>query len=229
MVRKSSTKPNVKVTKTKSSSAKKQNKPFFRTSTLVAVALFITAIGIAYLINRNAQVAAEANITPTVEEKFVFDSTKIVKKIEVQPSEGQSAAIERNAENVWVLTQPEQTEADAGLAEAAASQISTMKIIEEISGDPSIFGFDKPAYLIKVTFDDGTSNTLEVGDSTPTNNGYYVRLDGQDMLIVSLSGIDSLTNLANFPPYLYTPTPTATATPLPTVTPVPATEATPTP
>lgn len=207
----------------------KTNKPIFRTGTWVAVGVFAALVAAAYFINRNAEIAAQAEITPTVEEQFVFDSTKIVKSIEVQPAEGQTTAIERNADNAWVLTQPEAVEADPALAEAAATQITSLKIIEPIEGDPSIFGFDSPAYTITVTFDDGSSHTLEVGDNTPINNGYYVRLDQQDMMIVSLSGIDSLTNLTEAPPYLHTPTPTATATPLPTLTPAPTTEATATP
>ncbi|HRJ75455.1 MAG TPA: DUF4340 domain-containing protein [Anaerolineales bacterium] len=230
MATRKTTKPTTKkTTRAKSTATQKPNKPIFRTGTWVTILVLAVVIAIAYYLNRNAETTTEAEITPTVEAQFVFDSTKIVKSIEVQPAEGQTIAIERNAENVWVLTQPDAVEADPALAEAAASQLSALRISDEIDGDPSIFGLDAPTYIITVTFDDGTSNTLEVGDSTPTNNGYYVRLDGQDMLIVSLSGIDSLTNLANFPPYLYTPTPTATATPLPTVTPVPAIEATPTP
>lgn len=219
-----------KTTKTKTAtSAPKPIKPVFRTGTWVTVVVFVAILGIAYIINRNAETTAEAEITPTVEEKFVFDTTSLVTSIEVRPLAAETVKLERNTENVWVLTLPNEMEADPGLAEAAVSQISALKVIEEIEGDPSIFGLDQPTYFITVIFEDGITNTLEVGDSTPTNNGYYVRLDKETMMIVSLSGIDALTNLANFPPYLYTPTPTATATPLPTATPVPATEATPTP
>jgi hypothetical protein len=62
---------------------------------------------------------------------------------------------------------------------------------------------------------------LEVGDSTPTNSGYYVRVDKDKMMIADLSGISSLLQLAAFPPYLNTPTPTSLPS---TPTPVPPTE-----
>lgn len=229
MARKS-TKPTITKTRTKkTTSVPKPSKPVFRTGTWVAIAVFAAIALLAYFLNRDAGITAEAEITPTVEEKSVFDTTSIITSIEVSPTDGETVRLERNAENVWVLTQPHKIEADSGLAEAAASQITALKINETIEGDPSIFGFDSPAYTITVEFENGTKSVLEVGDNTPTNNGYYVRLNKQTMMIVSLSSIDSLTNLANFPPYLYTPTPTATATPLPTETPVPAIEATPTP
>lgn len=232
MATRKTTKPTKKrISRTKSFTAsQKPPKPFFRTSTWVTLAVSIFVVAIAYFINRNTQIAKEAEITPTVTEQFVFDATKTIKSIKVEPAEGPTTAIERNADNVWVLTQPEAAEADQALSEAAASQITSLKIIQTIEGsDPSIFGFDAPTYVITITFEDGASNKLEVGDNTPTNKGYYVRLDGKDMFIVSLNSIDALSNLVDFPPYLHTPTPTATATPLPTATPVSTSEVTPTP
>jgi hypothetical protein len=229
MATRKTTKSTTTTKRKKSTSSHKPSKPVFRTGTWVAILVLAVVVAIAYYLNRNAETAAEADITPTAEAQFVFDSSKIVKSIEVQPAEGQTAAIERNADNDWVLTQPDKVKADPALAEAAASQLTALKINQDITGDPSIFGLDTPEYTIKVTFDDGTSHTLEVGDNTPTNNGYYVRLDKKDMMIVSLSGINALINLVDFPPYLHTPTPTATATPIPTETPVPTVEATPTP
>ncbi len=94
--------------------------------------------------------------------------------------------------------------------------------------NPGIFGFDNPAYVITIEFKDGKKRTLEVGDNTPSGNGYYVRVDKDKMLITDLNGIEALLQLGFFPPYLNTPTPTALP---PTETPVPTVEAavTPTP
>src|SRR5258706_553103 len=67
----------------------------------------------------------------------------------------------------------------------------------------------------------------KAADATPTNSGYYVRLDNGKIRIAGLSGIDALTNLIVSPPYLNTPTPSPlppTETPTPgeaTVTPTP--------
>ncbi|NJN79535.1 MAG: DUF4340 domain-containing protein [Anaerolineales bacterium] len=218
-----------KITKTKSTSAPKPSKPVFRAGTLIALAVFAAIAMLAYFLSHSAEEIADADITPTVEAAFVFNTSSLVKSIEVSSELTEPVKVERNAENVWMVTLPNEIEADPALVEAAVSQIASLKINDEIEGDPSIFGLDQPAYIITIEFEDGTKNILEVGDSTPTNNGYYVRLNQEKMMILSLSGIDSLINLADFPPYLYTPTPTATATPLPTETPVPAIEATPTP
>lgn len=218
----------------KEAPALKPNKPVFRAGTWIAVLLLAALVGGAYYLN-NKKETAEAEATPTGETvAFVFAEDSIVSSIEVKPTGGETVKVARNAENVWAIELPFETEADQGLVEAAASQVTALRIIDEVDADPTIFGFDTPAYSITVEFADGVKQTLEVGDSTPTNSGYYVRLDKKKMMIVGLSSIDALTNLAFSPPYLNTPTPTAlpstptpasptesVATPEVTVTPTP--------
>lgn len=206
----------------------RQEKPVFRLGTWIALVVFLLAIGGIIYMNRQAEEKAAATETPGAEEEFLFDETAVVTALEISNAEGVSARIERNADNAWVLSKPEKAEADQGAAEAAASQIKALRIIIPIDNldDLSIFGLDAPDYLINLEFEDGTKSTLEVGDKTPTENGYYVRRDKKDVFVVALSGIDSLGNLLSAPPYLNTPTPspTPTETPLPTATPAPATE-----
>lgn len=208
-------------------------RPFFKPGTWLALAAIVAVIAGAFYINRQAEVKASATPTPGAEDAFLFEKDVVIAAIEVQPAEGNSVRVERNADKAWVLSKPEKAEADPGAAEAAASQIGAIRIITPIENieDPSVFGFDKPAYIIVVEFEDGAKSILEVGDPTPSGNGYYVRVDNKKAYVVALSGIDALSNLAAFPPYLNTPTPspTATFTPLPTETPVSATETSSTP
>lgn len=203
-------------------------RPVFRAGTWVTLAVLALAIGAVFYMNRQADEKANATETPAAEETFIFDETLVATAVEITNAEGISTRIERNADKAWVLSKPEETEADQGAAEAAASQIKALRIIIPIDNldDLSIFGLDAPDYLINLEFEDGTKSTLEVGDKTPTENGYYVRRDKKDVFVVALSGIDSLGNLLSAPPYLNTPTPspTPTETPLPTATPAPATE-----
>jgi hypothetical protein len=218
---------------TRSRSAAKQGKPFFRTGTWVALLVFAAIIAAIIYLNQNPIEDAEAEITPVAEEAPLFAEGSVVSSIEVKPLEGEAVKLERNESQAWVLTQPDEVDADQAMAEAAASQVTALRIITEVDNkkDPSIFGFDQPAYILTVGFEDGTTSTLEVGDTTPSENGYYVRMDNGKFYVVSLGGIGALTNLASAVPYLNTPTPipTATSTPLPTETPVPATEISPTP
>lgn len=206
--------------------APRRQKPIFGTGTWVAIFLLIFLIATTVYINQQAE-RAETEIPAAAQESnFVFENEGVLASVKIEPAEGETFLLERNEENAWVLKLPFETEADQGLAEAAASQINALQITNELQADPSSLGLDAPAFVITVGFLGGAKHTLEVGDKTPTNNGYYVRLDNQRILIVTVSGIDSLINLTLNPPYLNTPTPTptATSTPLPTETPAPPTE-----
>ena len=190
----------------------------FKAGTWITVLIFIGLIGAAVYLNRQKD-TAEVEVTPASEPSYLFSTAADGNptSIEIKPAEGdaQSVRIARNAENVWALELPVEAEADQGLSEAAATQISALEILDPIDADPAIFGLDNPAYVITLEFDGGKKHTIEVGDSTPTSKGYYVRIDSDKMMIVDLSGIDSLLQLAAFPPYLVTPIPEAAVTPTP--------------
>ena len=188
----------------------------FQAGTWITVFIFIGLIGTAVYLNRQKD-TVEVEATPASELSYLFSTATNGNptSIEIKPAEGEAVRIARNAENAWALELPVEAEADQGLSEAAATQISALEILDPIDADPAIFGLDNPAYVITLEFDGGKKHTLEVGDSTPTSKGYYVRVDSDKMMIVDLSGIDSLLQLAAFPPYLVTPTPEAAVTPTP--------------
>ncbi len=226
MARKTTSTPKSTPRKTSSTRKKelpvvKPKRPIFSTGTWITVILLIGLIAATLYINRNKEIAAAA-ATPTgaVANLFAADEGT-VSSIEIKPAEGESVKVARSAENVWALELPAQTEADQGMAEAAATQISALQIVSEIDGDPETYGLDTPAYVVTAKFSTGKEHILEIGDMTVTSSGYYARLDKGKMMIIDLSGIESLLNLINFPPYLNTPTPTALP---PTETPVPPTE-----
>jgi hypothetical protein len=205
----------------------KQAKPLFRAGTWFTIIILAALIGFTFYLNRENAPVAATDETPISEPSFIFTTADgIPASIEVKPAEGEVVKIARNAEKAWAVILPFEAEANQGLAEAAASQISALQVVSPIDADPKIFGLDNPTYIITIEFEDGKKHTLEVGDSTPTNSGYYVRIDKDKMVITDLSGIDSLLQMGFFPPYLNTPTPTSLP---PTETPVPATEAVSTP
>jgi Domain of unknown function (DUF4340) len=206
----------------------RKKKASFRAGTLIAVLLLIGLLELAFYLKDKKEKDTTAEATPVSETAALFNvEDGMVSSIEIKPADGgETVKVARNAENAWAIVLPFEAEADQGLVEAAATQVSALRVLSPISGAPEIFGLKNPAFTITVEFKDGNKHTLEVGDATPTNSGYYVRLDKDKMMITDLSGIGSLLELAKYPPYLNTPTPTALpATP----TPVPATEAVSTP
>ncbi|MCC6261624.1 MAG: DUF4340 domain-containing protein [Anaerolineales bacterium] len=194
--------------------------------TIITLVIFAALIITMVLLNQKKE-AETAQATPTAGTAYVFtEADGNLTDLKIESQDGSALELTRDAKNVWGLTLPEKVAANPSAAEAAESQVKALTIIpSEIDAkDLSIFGLDAPAYTITVKFADGKSRTLEIGDSTPTNSGYYARLDKKEVMIVSLSGIDSLTQMILFPPYLNTPTPLP-----PTATPAPPTAAPATP
>ena len=191
--------------------------------------VFAAVVLLALFVNRQKE-NTDTEATPTKGITFVFGKGEApLSSIEVKPSEGEAVKLARDAKNTWAFELPAKAEADQGLVESAASQVSALQVVDTLSADanPSTFGFDAPAYVITVKFGEGKARILQVGDATPSGNGYYVRVDKGRIMIADLSGISALTQLADFPPYLYTPTPEPTATEIPptaTATPVVPTE-----
>lgn len=200
-----------------------------KSQTWIVLIIFGLMIGaVIYLNNQKKTEAAEATPVAGIETTFVFTEATdgLPNSIEVTVSTGETVKVARDANNVWALELPMKAEANQSSSEAAATQITALQVISTVDADPSIFGLDAPSLTITIGFADGKTHILEIGDSTPTNSGYYARLDNDKMMIVGQSGIDALVQLTYFPPYLNTPTPTALPA---TETPVSATDTVPTP
>ena len=199
-----------------------------RRETWFLLVVLAALVGFAVYLNRQ-KTASEAQATPTGAQEFVFPQGEgLPESIEITPADGEPVRIARNEEKIWAIELPFPSAANQGLSEAASTQVSSLRILDEIQGALDIFGLDKPANVIKVRFAGGSEHVLDVGAKTPTNSGYYTRLDKKKMLIVSLSSLESLLNLVTAPPYLETPTPSAIpATSTPEL--IPGQTATPTP
>jgi len=227
MAAKSSKKTTRKTSKASSIPARPQ-KPAIQTSTWVTVLLLVVIVAsYTFYHNKKVQETQTATATPASVEAILFNQdSSSVKSIEVKPADGEVVKAARSADKTWALILPFETEADQGVVEAAATQISSLGIVDKVDAKLDILGLDKPVYVITVEFTDGTSHTLEVGDHSPSNSGYYVRVDKKETVILNLNEIDALTNLVSAPPYLNTPTPTSLP-PTPTIEAPTQTESTP--
>jgi hypothetical protein len=102
----------------------------------------------------------------------------------------------RDAEEFWALTEPVEAKADQAAAEAAASQVTAMRILDTIPNvDFKIVGLENPEYVLTVKFTSGGERTVDIGVITPTESGYYVRDAEGEVVIVSRDAIEPLIGL----------------------------------
>lgn len=193
-----------------------------RRSTVVSLLLLLVMAGIYYYLNNREGSADVA--PPTMESEsqisYLFTAEDgLPTSIRIEAMTEEKVEIARDAEGAWVLMFPIEAKADQGSAEAAASQVTTMRILDRVPDvEPEIVGLEVPEYTLVIQFGRAVERKAEFGVITPTESGYYVRTDSGEIVIVSKSSVDSLLALLATPPYLETPTPSpipATGTPLP--------------
>jgi len=178
-------------------------------STWIAVVIFLALAGTLFYLNQREPSEDAAEITPPAPVEFLFtDSDGLLTSIDIKSNAGEQVTIIRNEKGVWVLEQPIETEANQGSAEAAATQLTSLRIESKPEVTLDAAGLVQPSYTLIVKFNDESEKTVRIGDLAPTGIGYYTNVDGSDeILIVGKIGLDSLLTLVTSPPYLNTPTP----------------------
>ena len=124
-----------------------------RRTTVVYIVLFLALAGAYYYLNHREKPADIAlTAEPTSEISYLFtaqDGTP--SSIRLASKAGQAVEIARGADNAWTLIQPTEAKADQAAAEAAASQLSTMSVLDTVPNvDPKIVGLETPEYVLTV-------------------------------------------------------------------------------
>lgn len=183
-----------------------------RGSTVVYIVLLLVLVGAyVYLNNREQPAEIELTLEPGSEvspEAYLFTAEEgTPTSIRIESKTGETVEVARGEDGAWTLNEPDEARADQASAEAAASQVTTMRVVDTVPDvDPEIVGLQDPEYVLTVKFTGGGERTVDVGVITPTESGYYVRNHAGEIVIVSRSSIDALLGLLTNPPYLETPT-----------------------
>jgi len=195
-----------------------------RRSTVVYLVLLLVLAGVYYYLNNREQ---PADITVTLEPEsqvsYLFTAEDgLPTSIRIEAKNGETVEVARDADGAWALILPIEASADQAAAEAAASQVTTLRILDRVPDvDPEIVGLSEPEYTLIIRFTSGVERKAEIGVITPTESGHYVRNADGEIVIVSKSSLDSLLGLLTNPPYLETPLPSTPETGGETVTPTP--------
>lgn len=193
-----------------------------RRSTVVYIIVLIALVGAYFYLKNRSQAKTDvlATAEPSAEVSYLFtEENGTPTSIRIEAKTGEIVELARDAENAWVLTLPLEAKAEQGSSEAAASQVSTMRVLDTIPEiDLEVVGLKDPVYTITIEFSSGKERMINIGVVTPSENGYYVQdASNKEVVIVSKSAVDTLLGLLTAPPYLETPTPS----------PIPATETSP--
>jgi hypothetical protein len=185
-----------------------------RRSTWIVIALLAIVIGAYFVIKNRPPTATPPTPTVLANSFLITIGSDKLQSIRISDLANSTTLVERDSASNWQVALPAPGPADQGLAEAAETQVGAMRIVTTLETSPDLgaIGLDHPAYTIDLTFQSGAKHTVEVGSSTPTGGGYYVRFDQKTILVISQDGIDPLVALLANPPYVATATPVETST-----------------
>lgn len=205
-----------------------------RRSTLFVLFLFVVLLGIAVYLQRNPlSKTDESSQTSTPAPSLLSLGTASIVSLRVESGDGKFVELSKTEENGWSLVSPVVGLADGSQVDSALTQLSSVKILSQIDPAPALsaMGLDESSKKIILGLDDNRTLKIEVGIETPTQSGYYLRMDGGNPVVVSKYSVDTIIGFLDNPPVSPTPVPVDTVEPTsePTsqVAPAPSTTATP--
>jgi len=173
------------------------------------------------------KIVVNAASTPSTTILFKNVDEKSISALRIVDINGKTTALGRDVTGVWAVTEPKGGPTDVAQAEMAVTQLLELESTASLdpSSDLGIFGLSKASYTVSISMNGGEKYVLLVGDVTPTQNGYYVRLNQEPPDVVNKASIDALVGLLANPPFVATPTSETTETPTAgTVTPADASQ-----
>jgi hypothetical protein len=180
-----------------------------RRSTWVTLGIFAIVLVAAIIIRQTGQKAA-ADATPTPGSAYLFSAQdSAIIGLRITDTDENSVAVQRAEDGSWSLVQPEGEQADQDRIDSLVSQAESLRVVSTLDTQPELtaIGLEPPQYRLSITLADGQQQVAEIGSTTPTDSGYYARLGGGDLQVVSKSGLDSLVGMLTDPPIAPTPTP----------------------
>jgi len=120
-----------------------------------------------------------------------------ISKLEVKKSGGDNVVLNRAGGDRWKIVSPTSLFADQDTVSAllyALSPLDNAALIEEKAGDLKAYGLASPAATITATTKYGKTQTILVGDDTPTGSASYAALSGDPKVYSISTGTKSSLN-----------------------------------
>jgi hypothetical protein len=104
-----------------------------------------------------------------------------VTRIDLKKKGAEELVLARNGSGKWQMTAPQPLGVEQPVVSgmvASLSSLSSERLVEEKAGNLGQYGLAEPALEADLTAKDNKSYKVLIGDSTPTGNSVYAKLDG---------------------------------------------------
>ncbi len=155
---------------------------------IIAFVLIFAILGAAYFLIEKAGTPKQAMPQPETPKLSVLsrDAAQVI-QIEIRNGEGQYAFV-RNAEG-WLVKNEPDIELQSARVESLCVSAATLpaeSLVARETEDLSAYGLTAPQAEVTLSFENGETVTLKIGDATPGNDGYYACVaDSADVYLIS--------------------------------------------
>lgn len=204
-------------------------------TTLIIAAIFLLLGGYIYFfeLNKTPEQLSQQLGTPTATPQryaILLDASQ-VKSVEIADLRGPRLVKLTRTDTGWQVNQPIDKVADRFEVESAVGALTSLKATRVLTNvtDLGQYGFITPTLEVRLIMSDTKQYALTLGNKTPNGLAYYAVYTGDksQIFLIDSSGIETVRNWLDTPPYEPTPTPTFTPTATPSVTDTPAATSTP--
>ena len=149
---------------------------------LVATAVLAALAATLYWSNHRKPANDSVNASASsANAKIISLNQDDISKLEVKKKDGDDVVLNRVGPSSWKITSPKSLVADQESVSTILYNLSPMDgatLIEEKAADLKQFGLAEPEVQVSATGKDGKTQTILVGDETPTGDAAYVMLSG---------------------------------------------------
>lgn len=151
------------------------------TGLLIAAIVLAALSGALYWSNHHPASESTTKASSDTAPKILSLNQDDITRISIWKKGGDQTDLAKNGAGKWQITAPKALGADPEAVSSllfAVSSLNSERLIDEKAGDLNQYGLAQPTLKLDVTTKDNKAHQVLLGDSTPTGNGVFAKLEG---------------------------------------------------
>ncbi|HEY9077083.1 MAG TPA: DUF4340 domain-containing protein [Anaerolineaceae bacterium] len=187
-----------------------------RRSTWILLIVFFIALGVLIYLERNPLSTGEKTPTTTPAPVLLNDwKFEDVISLQYKNNKGISFTLSKQADKTWKYIAERELPANENIVRSTISSILGLNVAASLPLNFQLdtVGLVMPASTIMLTDTQNRQATIQIGNMTPTENGYYLKVNNAPPVVVNKYALDEVFTLLSPSNFIeLTPTPSVTPT-----------------
>jgi hypothetical protein len=168
--------------------------------TVIFVTVLLALLGIIFFAEKREGDMPQnaANDSSLLSSSFLFvEEQSDVVGVKIITTDGILELV--RGEYLWTVLQPTGAEVQAGIVEASVSQLRSLPVLaEDLPLSASEIGLRNQAIQVSVLFASGDVFLFEIGASTPSGRGTYIRSENGKVSIIEKDSLDTFLRILQY-------------------------------